>query len=189
MTFIGRLWPGLFAFAMIVGFYALPSILPQLIMGSTLSDFSAQAGGYNRPLIAAGSVAEDSLGITRPSPDLLYAACPYNLSGGDVEVTAPVIPGGYWSLAFYDSRTSNYYTLTDASLQTDWANVQIVRAGRSATEEVPVSVEKGRIVVRSPSGKGLVLVRVTLGQKSDQQIAQLAAFDCRSMASLPAGNS
>ena len=92
-----------------------------------------------------------SRGVVRPSPDLAYSSCAYDLRDGPIEVSAAPSPdGGYLSLSVFAANTDNigvYDSLRSPS------GIRFVLAldGQS----VPGGVE----VLRSPSVKGLVLDR------------------------------
>jgi len=43
--------------------------------------------------------------VVRPSPDLLYSICVFDLSQGDVLIDVPPIPDHYWSVSVFDART------------------------------------------------------------------------------------
>lgn len=189
MRHVGRIWPGVFALAIILGFYLLPGIVPSVVMSRILTYFTAQTEGYNRALVVRQLADYDNRNFVRPSPDLLYAACPYSLSNGAVEVSTPIFRENYWSMAFYASNTDNYYVLSDESLQTASANVRIVYSRKGAAEEPPVSVEEGYVVVRSPSRKGLVLVRIAvLKEQLPEQLDKMSQFDCRQIDAPAAGS-
>ena len=66
--------------------------LPHLVMDKAMTQMGA-VNAIHHGLRATAS----KRGVVRPSPDLLYSVCPYDLSGGaPLHVTAPVPPGTYW---------------------------------------------------------------------------------------------
>jgi len=56
-----------------------------------------------------------SRGVVRPSPDMLYSICVYDLSaaGGAVRVSTHDMPETYWSVSLFDVDTNNFYALND----------------------------------------------------------------------------
>src|SRR5262249_61919042 len=43
--------------------------------------------------------------IVRPSPDLLYSVCVFDVSRAPVLIDVPPIPEHYWSVSIFDART------------------------------------------------------------------------------------
>jgi len=64
----------------------------------------AGAAGYNA-LYQAPLATADSRAIVRPSPDLAYSSCPFDLSRGPVLIDVAPVPAPYWSLSVFDPRT------------------------------------------------------------------------------------
>ncbi len=97
---------------------------------------------------------ETARAIVKPSPDLLYAACSYDLADGPMIVTAKPPADTYWSAAFYSSETDNYAVTRDGP---DTANgVTFVIHGEGAA---PAHVPAGAILITSPTRRGLMLMR------------------------------
>ncbi len=86
------------------GQYVLALLLPNLAM-ETLYFLGNKRQGYNQ-LAVAPVPDEHSRQVVRPSPDLLYASCIYNLKEGALTIEAPV-PERYWSMQFYQMNTDN----------------------------------------------------------------------------------
>ena len=57
---------------------------------------------------------ETSRAVVRPSPDLLYSTCPYDLALGPLRVTAPVPQSTYWSVSGFDAETNNFFVKNDS---------------------------------------------------------------------------
>jgi len=104
--------------------------------------------------------------VVRPSPDLLYAACPYDLSDGPLLVTAPVPPGTYWSVSVFDADTNNIFVRNDLQLHGQ-LYLMIYPPGASPKAEV------GAAVV-SPTLWGVVLTRTLI--EKDNDLPALEAF-------------
>lgn len=133
--------------------------LPHLIMNRTLATVT-RARGYNVLLHGKRPTAE-SRGVVRPSPDLLYSTCPYDLvaAHGAIRVTATVPQGTYWSVSLFDDNTNNYYVINDrhAGGKVDFLIV--------AHDFAPATTIVPREVV-SPSNRGLVLFRTLINDES-----------------------
>jgi len=87
---------------------------PDVLMGLAVQRISA-VGGINQfthaPLATAASRT-----IVRPSPDIAYSSCPFDLTQGPLLIDAVPVPAPYWSLSIFDSHT----------------NVALVRNGQKA---------------------------------------------------------
>ena len=47
----------------------------------------------------------DNQPIVRPSPDLVYSSCVFDVSDGPVLIDVPAAPDSYWSISIFDART------------------------------------------------------------------------------------
>lgn len=103
--------------------------------------------------------------IVRSSPDLLYSACVYDVSEKPLRVTAPVPPGTYWSVSFYDMNTNNYRVINDG--QAAAGAVLLVLARKGALTAPPAGAE----LVESPTDRGVILFRTLID--SDSRLAEL----------------
>jgi len=133
--------------------------LPHAIMRVALSRMGAMNAIHfqNRP-------DEHSRGVVRPSPDLLYSACPFDLSKGPLRVRAPVPNDTYWSVSAFDADTDNFFARNDRQADgvVDFLIVDPSYRG-------PI---EGLKAISSPSKRGLVLFRVLIDDEKD-----LAAID------------
>ena len=94
---------------------------------------------------------QSSRGVVRPSPDLAYSSCVYDLAGGPLLVTANPTPNnGYASLSVFAANTDNIGVF-DSLRMPDGIRFILAREG----QEVP----KGERVLRSPSRTGIILDR------------------------------
>ncbi len=94
---------------------------------------------------------QKSRGVVRPSPDLAYSSCVYDLAGGPLLVTADPSPNqGYVSLSVFAANTDNIGVFDSLRLP---GGIRFVLALDG--QEVP----KGERVLRSPSRSGIILDR------------------------------
>jgi uncharacterized membrane protein len=107
--------------------------------------------GVNR-LLHAPRVTVNSRDVVKPSPDLLYSLCVYDVSTRPLRVIAPV-PDTYWSISFYQSNTDNFYVLNDRQAKTN--PVKIVLVG----PDMPVPDIADAEVVVAPAARGVFLLR------------------------------
>jgi len=114
----------------------------------------------------AERVTPDSRAIVRPSPDFAYSACAYDLGAGPITIrVSPWSP--YWSLSLYADNSDNFYVIGDREAR---GGVEITLTHGQNGE--------GENVVRSPSRRGIALIR-RLAPTSDTyaQAVRAAADD------------
>lgn len=97
--------------------------------------------------------------VVRPSPDLLYTACAFDLSEGPLLITARV-PDSYLSISGFAANSSNFFAVNDrdAIRDADGQRQLEVVLSRSADVRVP---DGARLVI-APDDRGLVLFRTLI---------------------------
>ena len=106
---------------------------------------------------------ENSRVVVRPSPDLLYSICPFNLSKGPLRVTARVPHDTYWSVAAFDPDTNNFFVRDDRQIAGDEIEIVALRPGMIPP---PVGGATERIFVFAPSETGVFLFRLLINDES-----------------------
>jgi len=97
--------------------------------------------------------------VVMPSPDLLYATCAFDVRQRPLRIQAdPKLPG-YWSIALYAANSDNFFVLNDR--QAAGAPVDLVLVGPDTAK--PGVLPAGAKVVTAPGGRGLLLMRVLVG--------------------------
>lgn len=128
--------------------------VPALVMDRVLH----RIGTANQILHAPRADASARV-VVRPSPNLLYSICAYDLSSGPLRITAPVPAGTYWSVSVFDARTNNIFVEND------------LNAGQSVDfllqDAGGVSRANGLPVVTSPTPRGVVLFRTVIDSQAD----------------------
>lgn len=97
--------------------------------------------------------------VVRPSPDLLYSLCPYDLTAGPLEITAVPVPGRYSSISVFDARTDVAFVRNDEEMAGHPMRVVLALEGQA----VPAGIE----TVRVRHATGIVLQRVLLADPSE----------------------
>lgn len=134
--------------------------LPHAIMHRAMSKMGAPNEIHH-----GKRVDETSRGVVRPSPDLLYSTCPFDLShGGTLEVQAPVPPGTYWSVSAFDTETNNFFALNDK--QIGGQPLELILLPPHGGQEPAMHIA-GQLVVRSPTDHGLVLFRTLINDEKN----------------------
>lgn len=142
--------------------------LPPLIMNRAIEGIVERAGGFNRA-VHQPRATDKSRTIVRPSPDILYTACAFDLSAGPVWLTAPP-PLGYLSLSVFAANTDNVAVLNETALAGRPLAAWLALPGQAAGLPAPVLI--------SQSPRGVVLYRAIvedeaqLAQQTDQQKRQ-----------------
>lgn len=127
------------------------------LMELAIQKTSAQSG-LNHMFYTALSSPENQP-VVRPSPDLSYSACAYDLTNGPVQVTMTPFAGHYSSLSVFDARTDVAFVRNDLQTKGKPFSIVIARDGQA----VPAGVE----AVRVKYDRGLALVRVLLNDPSE----------------------
>lgn len=109
--------------------------------------------------------------VVRPSPDLLYSVCPYDLSKGPLRVTARVPHSTYWSISAFDSATNNFFAQNDRQIASDSVEVLLTVAGQPLPR-VDDALE--RVTLFAPSKRGLILIRMLIDD--DKHLPALEAI-------------
>lgn len=97
--------------------------------------------------------------VVRPSPDLLYSSCSFDVSAAPVRVVAAPVPDHYSSVSVYDSRTDVVHVVNDEALAGQPKAFVIAREGQG--------VPQGETVVRVGGSTGIVLQRVLVRDAAD----------------------
>jgi uncharacterized membrane protein len=149
-----------------LGHYPLAMLVPRLVMEG-LYYKAGELTGYNQ-LNVNLRPDETSRSVVRPSPDLLYASCVYNLDQGPVVISAPV-PERYWSMQFYQMNTNNFASISNQREQhfRVGTDVKVTLVGPDANP-----AEYQGEVIQSPTTRGVMLLRASgIGDYSQAQAA------------------
>lgn len=149
------------AIVALVSYQLALAAAPRLLMSAAIKRVGQ--AGMNR--MTHGPLATDrARAIVRPSPDLAYSSCPFDLSGGPVAIRVAPSPSVYWSLSVFDSRTNAAFVRNNGETGGQGIDVVLARPGQATPA--------GREVVRVEGDRGIALVRILV-----QDQAQFAAVD------------
>ncbi len=157
-----------FALGALAASHGVAVATPYVVMDRAMKGISARAGGYNR-MAKAPPATPEARSVVRPSPDLLYSICAYDLSDGPVEARAGATDG-YVSISFYDAATNNYRTVRrndDASSR----DSLVISLEGAATPE------SGGNTIISPTRRGVVLIRRRISSPALREAALAAQKD------------
>jgi uncharacterized membrane protein len=132
---------------------------PYALMSAAMKKIGGQAPinsfGFGEPSTA------DNQPIVRPSPDLSYSSCVFDVSKGPVLVDVGPVPGSYWSLSIFDARTDVAQVLSERETGNGAARVMLIRDG------IKLAPPDGYTPVRLNHDKGIALVRILVSSKAD----------------------
>ena len=123
-----------------------------------LSSFGADRQFHLLPLAAAGAEPLDSL-----DPHMLHAVCRFSLASDPVRIVA-TLPDDFWSIAIFDRRGRNVYSLDDRSAERSALDLEIITPVQMARlrQNPPASLDTA-IVVELPIDEGFAVLRVFVG--------------------------
>jgi uncharacterized membrane protein len=139
--------------------------IPRAIMMGTMIAMARRQG--RNVAEYAPRADETSHAVVRPSPDLLYSLCVFDVADGPLQITADVPRDTYWSVSMFAANTDNFFVLNDR--QATGGHVALVLASPGAVVEVPA----GAVRVDAPSDRGIVLVRTLVSDET--RLAELDA--------------
>ncbi len=161
-----RNWLGPLAFGLIVaGFTAYAAILaiPYGLMNVAIERLGQ--GGVNT-MSYRNLATPARQPVVRPSPDLAYSSCPYNISDGPIAIDVTPVPGRYSSLSIFDAATDVIFVRNDVEAGGKPFRIIVARPGQA--------VPKGAEIVRTNHDHGIALVRILL--KDPTEIGALDAI-------------
>jgi uncharacterized membrane protein len=104
----------------------------------------------------SGPIDADSRNVVRPSPDLIYSTCPFDVTERPLKITAEVPRDTYWSVSMFAANTDNFFVINDRKLGADQAKIILVKEGTK------LAAEDDTMVVETPSDMGVVLFRMLI---------------------------
>lgn len=143
--------------------WAAIAYLPEVIMWQAMARIGSR--GVNAITHAERATAA-SRAIVKPSPDLLYSTCVFDVTRRPLKVVTAAPADTYWSVSFYAANTDNFFVLNDTTAQGTPKTIVIVGQGQT----VPPQPE-GTLVVSAPTKKGIVLFRTLIND--DARVAEL----------------
>jgi uncharacterized membrane protein len=148
--------------------------MPNLLMRMAIRRVATMSGGLNvmrHPRLADAS----SRAIVRPSPDLAYSSCAYDLSQGPLAIHVAPSPAPYWSLSVFDANTD--VALVRNGIETNGGPIDVIvaRTGQN--------VPSGPEAVRVNGTRGIALVRILVPTRAAFPAIDAArkASNCRTL--------
>jgi uncharacterized membrane protein len=170
-------WLGVAALCALVGHFAVILATPYVLMGAAMNKLSGHGRAVNQ-FVFSGRTTAASRAVVRPSPDLAYAACVYDLAKGPLRVHAAP-SRDYMSVSVFQANSDNIFVINDRQAPTG-VDFVLAKSGQATPQ--------GSEVVISPSLKGIILDRrLAPTQALFVEADQARHGDlCQSIASAPA---
>jgi uncharacterized membrane protein len=145
-------------------------LIPRAITAVFLRRIAAGAG-YNQ-VVLPPLPTDKSRDVVKPSPDLLYALCVFDIGAGPVRISAKPSEG-YWSIALYDRNSDNFFHLNDREVKGD--RVELILS--DPRDSVALRARYPDAIHVHPASKvGLMLARSLVLDANDMK----AVIDARS---------
>lgn len=105
----------------------------------------------------AGLPDETSRAVVRPSPDLAYSSCVFDVRNGPVRIDASIPAGRYWSLSVFAPNTDNIFSVNDREI------------GEKPSYHLVLSADGRAGTLKVPGGRGIALIRILVRDAADLQ--------------------
>lgn len=152
-----RDWTGPLVLAAALGtatFFVTLSRAPTTMMSTAWSRVSKSgANAFTHSPMAT----QKSRAIVRPSPDLAYSSCPFDLSAGPIAISVPPVPARYWSLSVFQANTDVAFVRNNVDSGGKAIDIVIAQEGQA--------VPPGSSAVRVKGAKGIGLIRVLVDDR------------------------
>ncbi|WP_353203946.1 DUF1254 domain-containing protein [Sphingomonas sp.] len=135
--------------------YAGLVFTPDVLMGAAIRRVSEGGFGHFSHVPLADATSRR---IVRPSPDLAYSSCPYDVSKAPLLIDAVPVAAPYWSLSIFDSRTDTVFVRNVGQAQGKPFRVAVARSG----QPIPAGYE----AVRVHGARGIALVRILVADRA-----------------------
>lgn len=167
MSTLARFFASVVAVAVITHVLVL-NLAPWIIMDKVMTAIEAEAG-WNTAM-PSSRPDHTSRGVVRPSPDLIYTICIFDVSEGPVLLSAPV-QDSYVSLSGFAANTDNFFAINDSKIQSDASGQRRFEVVLRGDAMPPAPIPENATVVHAPTNKGIVLFRSLVG--SEEQLKEL----------------
>ena len=143
----------------VIAVSALPSVIMSRVMAAVGSEGTGRIVFSDRP-------DETARRVVRPSPDLLYSICLYDVSKNPLRITTGAPKGTYWSVSFFAENTDNFFVFNDTQAQGNPATILLIGQG----QQIPPQ-DGSMTVVSAPTSRGIVLFRTLIND--DARLAEI----------------
>lgn len=130
--------------------------------------------GEEHAMIDLPAPGDSQAALPGLDPNMRYAVCRFDLSDRPLRIEAAV-PEDYWSIALYDRRGVNYYTLNDRSVPGRGVTLWIANRRQLLVMQPETPEEQeDRLIVGARGDQGFVLVQALVATPSRADMVQAA---------------
>lgn len=130
---------------------------PYVLMNAAMKKIGLRAPTNQ---FAFGEMATaDNQPIVRPSPDLSYSSCVFDISKSPVLIDVAPVPDHYWSVSIFDARTDVAVVRSDRDTGGKAVRLALMKAGQTAP--------KGYEPVTLQHDRGIALIRILLARPDE----------------------
>ena len=172
------------------GYWIVLGQIPGFVMGKAWDRLAERSGVNTAGHV--GAIDADNRTIVRPSPDLAYSVCPFDVSDGPLEIGFSPITDHYWSVTIFDAETNTAFVLNDKAAGESRINIDVRKADENSAETKPAGNldtvgGKTNYSVKMPTEKGVALLRILVRDEEDfQEIdSQRRLFNCGPLVASP----
>lgn len=162
-------WAAFVFVASAVLYFVLLAGVPYGVMAMIKSRMATIGGTGVNTMYHSERPSHTSRNVVRPSPELLYSICWFDVSRSPVRITTGAPSGTYWSAAVYRDNTDNFYVVNDTMTQGAKADFILYGANQISGGKGTFEASYGHLGipgVQSPSATGLVLIRTLINDES-----------------------
>lgn len=147
----------------ILAHFATLHIVPGAIMSTAMERMEA-SGLTHHQFALAPRATPQSQTVVRPSPDLAYSVCLFDLTKGDALQVRVGAYDNYTSVSFFDDRTNNFASVRvgENGDPTSGSNILLVAPGGTASGVSGAQIE-------APSERGIILIRRLAPTQADYE--------------------
>lgn len=133
-------------------------------------------------VVALPAPSSESAIVPFMDPAFAAAVCRYDLASGPIRLRAPVSPA-YTSVSFYTNKGIAYYAINDRAAGRRVIELELMtKAQRDELPEDEEAAAADKLIVESPSEKGLIVLRALAPEPGMMTAAKtsLSAARCES---------
>ncbi len=161
------------AIALITGvaaYYITTRYLPNFIFNK-LHNRSISRGYADNELAYHPLLTDTARSVVMPNPDFLYVSCFYNIKDAPLRMMGTLPDSTYWSVAFYEPNTVNWYIKNDMEYSSNELDLIITQEGKEYQQNFGKTE-----IAQSPTSTGFMLIRILITDTSEKSVAKYRAW-------------
>jgi len=164
-----------FAAAALIGHLVVLQAIPGLIMSTAMERMEARGVALHQFNLAPRTTPQTQT-VVRPSPDLAYSICRFDLSDDEILLVRAGLYDDYASVSFFDARTNNFATVRVGAGDNPSSGSQVLLRAPGGPKADSASFPG--LQVEAPTQRGLILIRRLAPTKADyEHVASIASTD------------